>query len=304
MKRAPFLLVVLAGMFGLHACSNQSSNEGSQGNAQGILSGSAELLCDETVFPIIEDEANVFKGVYRNTGLDIVSMPEMEVINGLRRGDAQLAVITRELTTTEDSMFRARKITPRVSSFATDALAIVTSKANPDSMLTDTDVIDMVKGKRQGKILVFDHKNSSALRYFMELAGIDSINNREGVYAVNGTLELLKYVEGHKNAYGVMGLNWLYQPSDEMRTVMENVQVVGLKQASKDSTVYYKPSQSNLALNLYPFKRKLYLVNVQGKNAVGMGFAAFLYDERGQKVVLKSGLLPDSIPSRELIIRN
>jgi phosphate transport system substrate-binding protein len=49
--------------------------------------------------------------------------------------------------------------------------------------------------------------------------------------------------------------------------------------------------------------RNLYLVNCEGGPGPGTGFTSFVAGERGQRIVLKSGLLPDSIPSREVIIR-
>ena len=54
---------------------------------------------------------------------------------------------------------------------------------------------------------------------------------------------------------------------------------------------------------LYPLKRPIYLLNYQGKNGLGMGFASFVAGDIGQRIILKSGLLPVRIPSRELNVR-
>jgi phosphate transport system substrate-binding protein len=35
-----------------------------------------------------------------------------------------------------------------------------------------------------------------------------------------------------------------------------------------------------------------------------MGFASFLGGERGQRIILKSGLVPERVPSRKIMIRN
>ncbi|MEO5583173.1 MAG: hypothetical protein ABIR66_10805, partial [Saprospiraceae bacterium] len=55
---------------------------------------------------------------------------------------------------------------------------------------------------------------------------------------------------------------------------------------------YLRPYQYNLQDRLYPFTRDLYFVSTSGLNDVGMGFIAFVAGEIGQKIVLKSGLLP------------
>jgi phosphate transport system substrate-binding protein len=35
-----------------------------------------------------------------------------------------------------------------------------------------------------------------------------------------------------------------------------------------------------------------------------MGFGSFLSGERGQRIILKSGLLPERTPGRKILIRN
>ena len=55
---------------------------------------------------------------------------------------------------------------------------------------------------------------------------------------------------------------------------------------------------------MYPLTRSLYVINCEGGTGLGTGFASFIAGERGQRIVLKSGLLPDSIPSREINIVN
>ena len=55
----------------------------------------------------------------------------------------------------------------------------------------------------------------------------------------------------------------------------------------------------------YPFIRKIYLLNYQGRTGLGMGFASFVKSEVGQRITLKSGLAPIKIPTREIrIIKN
>lgn len=301
-------MLVIFSVSASFSCSERRGDTegGSKTENHGITVGKALLLCDETILPLVEDEVDVFEGLYQQTDITIEAYPEIVAVNKLRTGDAQLAVLTRELTYSEDSIFRSKKIIPRTLAFATDALALVTNRASTDTVLSVEEVMKMMKGEaREGRLLVFENGNSSSLRYFNELAGIGASSN-SNVYAVGSTLEVLKYVEKHKDVYGVVALNWLYQPSMEIDAIIDNVHVVGIqdKAGNNGDEVCYKPSQSNLALGLYPFQRRLYFVNVQGRNAVGMGFSSFLYGERGQKIVLKSGLLPDSIPGREILIKN
>jgi phosphate transport system substrate-binding protein len=45
------------------------------------------------------------------------------------------------------------------------------------------------------------------------------------------------------------------------------------------------------------------LLNYQGYQGLGMGFASFIGGEIGQRIILKSGLVPVRIPGRNIKIR-
>jgi phosphate transport system substrate-binding protein len=50
--------------------------------------------------------------------------------------------------------------------------------------------------------------------------------------------------------------------------------------------------------------RDLYIINAQGFSGLGMGFASFVAGDIGQRIILKSGLLPVRVPGRKINIRN
>jgi phosphate transport system substrate-binding protein len=45
------------------------------------------------------------------------------------------------------------------------------------------------------------------------------------------------------------------------------------------------------------------MINYQGFSGLGMGFASFIAGDIGQRIILKSGLMPIRLPSRNIIIR-
>src|SRR5690606_29223635 len=116
---------------------------------------------------------------------------------------------------------------------------------------------------------------------------------------------IIKYVHENPQTIGVIGINWLVQPAKEFSDMVDEIKVLGVKNLSgrNGDDGFYYPSQDNLALGKYPLARELYIVNATGARGLGFGFASFIGGERGQRLVLKSGLLPDSIPPREIIIR-
>src|ERR1700752_4350075 len=101
---------------------------------------------------------------------------------------------------------------------------------------------------------------------------------------------------------GVVGLNWLYQPNPGMQQKAAMVNILSVKDTNGKAYVY--PSQESVAKREYPLARVLYIVNCQGYEGLGMGFASFIAGEKGQRIILKSGLAPVREPSRNIIIRN
>lgn len=299
--RALVLISISIISVGFLSCNNTPSKD-----SVGILTGRANVLVDETIAPLIEDQISVFESSYTNAELTMVPKPENEVVNTLLKDSAQLAIMTRELSEKELNFFKAKTIYPRTVRFATDAIAIITHKNNKDSTILVEDIIKIMQGRSVEGIqsLVFDNANSSTVAYFRKLAQVDKLPEK-GVYALKGNADILKYVNENPQSVGVVGINWIVEPPANSLGYVENIKTLGVKnqQGKPGDDGFYKPTQSNLALNLYPFTRVLYCINVQGKEAIGLGFSSFLHGERGQRLILKSGLLPDSIPSREIIIR-
>lgn len=267
-----------------------------------ILKGKATVYVDETILPIVEDEAAVFETEY-DAKLKLVSKSENEIINDLFYDSARIVVLTRTLSAKELKAFKSKKITPRITPFATDAVAFIRNKTTNDTLIALQDIIDFVHGKAipNIKALVFDNANSSTARYISEISGLP-VNNQKNIFSFKTNEEVLKYVAKNNGMVGVIGMNWIFQPPLDLQETIDNVNVLGVKGINE--TNYFFPTQDNLAQGKYPLARHLYIVNCQGYSGLGMGFGSFLTGERGQRIILKSGLVPEQIPTRKIKIRN
>jgi phosphate transport system substrate-binding protein len=270
-------------------------------NKESILKGTATILVDETLTPIIEDQVAVFESKY-DAKINIVSKSESEVVISLFKEKSGIAVLSRNLTIEENKIFEQKKITPKITKFATDAIALISNKAHKDTLIDLKNVIEFMQGKQNSSIkgLVFDNPNSSTVRYMNDLAGIKEIPQK-GVFSFKTNQEVIKFVAQNEGMIGVVGVNWLFQPMPDMQEYVDKVNVLGVKSLSGGN--YYMPTQNNLAEGKYPLARDLYIINAQGYTGLGMGFASFVAGDIGQRIILKSGLLPVRIPGRKIIIR-
>lgn len=282
---------------------NCKKNEDVSTNEETILKGKTTIFVDETILPIVEDQVMVFESKY-DAKITVVPKSESEVLNNLFYKKVQIVVIARDLTKKELNIFEQRKIVPKITKFAIDGIAFVSNKSSNDTLIALKDVIGFMKGERNSKIkgLVFDNPNSSTIDYMNKLSGLNNLPDKD-VYTVKTNNEVLDFVSKNNGMIGIVGVNWLSQPNKAMEPVIKNLNVLSVKGLTKDG--FYAPSQSNLGLGKYPLLRDLYIVNCQGYSGLGMGFASFISSDIGQRIVLKSGLLPYVIPGRNLnIIRS
>lgn len=295
MKRSILIFLISVTLF---SCRNSSDE-------QTYTSGSTNVLVDESFAPIIEDQAYVFQSIYSKAQLNLVCKPENELMQLFLDDSIRVAILSRMLTKEEAKFYENRKIKMRTTRFAIDGIALITHQSSLDSTTTVIEVLNVLQGKSSKiKNLIFDNPNSSTVRYFKEMAGVKVLPNK-GVYALKSTSAVINYVYNNPGSIGVVGVNWMQQPDVSLEQIVAHLKILGIKNLPNKpgSDAYYKPSQNDIALGFYPFTRSLYVINCQGGPGLGAGFASFLAGERGQRIILKSGLLPDQVPSREVMIK-
>lgn len=291
------------------SCKNEPKTVNAQQDQidENMTYGNLTLYTDVTVQPIVEDVTAVFSSIYTKAHITQVNKNESDIVNAMIRDSAQVAVLTRMLTDEEQANFTKTGIKPKITHFATDALALITNKIATDTVINLEEVYKVLQGNNSSSIkqLVFDGAGSSTIQMLMKGAGVTKIPSK-GVYSLKSTQDVIKFVHDNAGSIGVVGVNWLVQSPQQLEQYVENIKVVGVDNVKidKGEKKYYKPTQSNIADGSYPLTRKLYLLNYQGKLGLGMGFANYITAPDGQRIILKSGLLPVKIPPREIEVRS
>ncbi len=268
--------------------------------------GDLTMLVDESFHNVIDDQVEVFKSDYPDVHFKVITGNENKILPTFLNDSIRVMVLSRMLTTEEENVYKKRKIPVFTSRFAIDGIALVTHPNSPDSTMTVEEVVAILKGEsKSGKNLVFDNAYSATLRYFKDLAQIKQLPVK-GVYTLNTNDDVIKYVGQHENFIGVVGVNWLLQGNTDREGFIAKVKILGVKNVSgkKGDDAYYKPTQKNLISGIYPFLRNIYIINGEGKNGLGTGFANWLVSQRGQLIVLKSGLGPHKLTSRDFNLKD
>ena len=313
MKIKAYTTVLAAGMAGLFSCGNSSDTPLST-----PTSGYTKISVDESFQPILESHVNTFEGIYKRADIDAAYRPEGEVVKDLINDSTRIAILSRELTAEEVATIEKNKRIPRTTRIAVDAVALITNPNNPDSLLTLDEVKDIFNGrvKKWGELeentklgditIVFDNNNSSTARYVRDSLTTDK-KLPQNTFAANSHQALIDYVAQNENALGVIGVNWISDLDDSTAvSFLNKIKVVGISEDPAPLTTesFYQPYQAFIAQQAYPLRRYLYVISTEGRTGLGTGFASFLGGDQGQRIFLKSGLVPATMPVRVVGFRN
>lgn len=274
-------------------------------------SGSIKISVDETFAPIVESQVYTFQHLYEYAKVKAEYKSESEAFDDLIADSVRLIIATRKLNAAEDAYFKKLKLFPTTSTIAYDGIALIVHHENKDTLLDLNKLKDILTGKTTSwkKLnpssslsninIVFDNPASSTVRYIREFIGRDSLP--KNCFAVKTNKAVLDYVTKNKNSIGIIGVNWISDFNDtNTQSFLKNVKVIGLKSDNPeaDPTTYYKPYQAYIAKKYYPLMREVYIINREARAGLGSGFSAFVAGEKGQRIILKAGLVPAIAPIR------
>jgi phosphate transport system substrate-binding protein len=312
MKGFPIILGVLFLILIASGCTNRS-----QGYSDTPTTGNIKIAADETFAPIMESQIQVFQAIYHFAQITPLYLSEADAFKALLIDSVRMVVASRKLNPSEEAFFKAKKIFPKQTLIAADAITLVVNPENTDSLMSVNDIKDILNGNvknwrqlqstsKLGKMqVVFDNQGSSTVRYML-----DSIMHGDKLSpeltALTYNKDVVDYVAKNKNAIGIIGVNWVSDHSDSTSmSFLNKVKIVRLsKEAKATLDNSYKPYQAYIAQHVYPFIRYLYVINAEPRTGLASGFAAFIASDRGQRIILKSGILPATQPLRIIHIRD
>lgn len=270
-------------------------------------SDDVHIAVDETFRDIMEEEIGTFGLLNPASAMKPVYCSEDSAIRMLLRDSVRCAITTRKLSKDELDVLKNYKLDAKQAMIATDAFALIVSKDNPDTLITVSEIRDIVSGRitrweqlkhsgKKGELkLVFDNSGSSTVRYMRDslLAGQQVAGN---LYAQGSNQAVIDAVKDNPEIIGVVGANWLKGKSDSVLTSFENLDVKVLKVARKDgkNEIGWRPYQYRILTGDYPLIRSVYVILTDPRvRSYTKSFFYFLKGQKGQTIICNSSqLLP------------
>ncbi len=283
-----------------------SCNNKEQGNT--MNSGYIKIAVDQTMEPVLQAAINVFESE-NDAIIDPIYTSEQEAIEMLLADTVRLAVTTRRLTPFEQHSFSEKKFQPEEIRIALDAIALVVHPSNPDSIINVQNLRRILTGEvkkwqeiypdsKLGAIqVVFDNTNSSIVRYANDSICRDKPLSSD-LNALNLNEEVVEYVSENPGSLGLIGVNLISDAYDSTVIDFTNrIQVMRVTwDENPDRHNAVQPYQYYIYNGQYPFIREVFIILNDPRGELPKGFARFLSSDKGQRIILRSGLLPSVMP--------
>jgi phosphate transport system substrate-binding protein len=278
--------------------------------------GKIKICVDESFQPLIDSEVFTFSHLYSSAKITPMYKPEYDVINDFMNDSVKVIVTSKKLSDYQIQYLRDTLVIARTTTYAYDALALVTNKQNKDTLVKYNNVKDIFTGKARkwkdinpksklGDVrVIFDNTKSGNIRYFKELFEIkDSLSGN--FYAVKNNAEVIDFVSRNPDAMGIVSVNWISDKDDSLSmSFINKVNVLAVSQQFINDGSYYRPYQGSIYDKSYPFVREIYFISRETFAGLGSGFINWACAEQGQRIVLKSGLVPATMPIRLVQIKH
>lgn len=291
--------------------------------------GSATIYCDDGFKNILQEEIEVFEFSYPESSIIPFYVSEQEAIDTLMADATQAIIVTRELTKEQKEYLKKKyKRVVRSNCIAVDAVALITNKENNVNSLSTKEIGEILNGKitKWSQLagndttqinLIFDNAGSSTISYLKEkfLENGRKISDNPNAFAQKNNAQVFDVVKKDKNALGVISVSWLGAdlssakniPVDKrvedyknetdtivptLTTEVNVVKVSNPTEANDFDPTAYEPYQVYINSGEYPLFRKVYMISTASNSTVLHSFYTFVTGFAGQKIIMKTGILP------------
>ncbi|MDB5258419.1 MAG: phosphate transporter substrate-binding protein PhoT family [Chitinophagaceae bacterium] len=218
---------------------------------------------------------------------------EKKLYDYIRTDKVDLIFRSYLLTTIEKKDIEKRKLIPKINALWTDGLAVIAANHFSKDNLSEEELIAVLTNHSTAFHVIVDNSNTSTYDLIFDKYTVGQ--QRANAYAAGSEDSVISAVEQHDNYIGLIGSSYF---TVDKESLPKGVKLLGLIPKGQKKAEY--PFQDQLYNGVYPLTRQIHAINVGTRDGSGSAFASFILSERGQRIILKAGLLPAKIPPRTI----
>lgn len=276
--------------------------------------GSLVMMTAEDIYPVIDLQVQTFTRIYEKAKITDLQTSTRDAVVQMLNDSVKLIVIPRELNAEEKKIVQKNSLDISSIKIAYDGVAVIVNERNGVKNITVQMLHDIVSGKvtswssvpgshlSSATVVGIQNQNSGVYEFVHQrIIPGDSFTNQVNICA--SIPDVISTVSEHPNAIGFIPISWL---KDQPNTIA--VLAVGDPAFKRDSTSttmeYFTPEQAYIYQTYYPLSRPVYLYTHNSGGGVALGFASFAAGAEGQKIIVKNGLVPATMPVRLVHLNN
>jgi len=279
--------------------------------------GKIKIAVDESYQLLTDAELYTFQSTYKDAQITPLYLPCDSIVKLFLDDSVKVIITSRKLNDNQEAYLRGKSFIPRTTKIAWDAVAFIVNKSNPDTLIRYNTVRDIFIGKTPDWKQINPHSKLSDLKVVFDNAGSNNVYTITEKFGLTGSLpkycysvkknsEVVNFVENHPEAIGIISVNWISDPRDSIsHSFLSKIKVVSVtSEYDSDGPDYYSPHPAYIANKQYPFIRDVYTINRETFAGLGTGFTSFVAGDAGQRIILKMGMLPATLPIRLIKIKS
>lgn len=310
----PVCCAALAALTALTGCDDKKRTDIS----------TATMVCDNSFENIMEQEIDIFEYTHPKNFVLCRYVSQAEAIDSLVQGNTRTAVIGRDLTKEERVALKKKYPALRSMKIAVDAVALIINDENAVDFVSTRELGDILAGTttRWNDLspdgadreinVVFDNQGSGLATYMRDSL-LDGRQFGPNVRTVGSIEKVFETVKEHPGAMGVIGVSWLTRDLNvdttsidlRVKELQSDDPVVGqeindrmdnsgvkVMAVMRNDALRYKPYQQYIYDGSYPLTRPMYMITTGSPVGAAGKFYTFVTSSDGQKLIMKTGILP------------
>ncbi len=292
------LLLLLCCSFVFLACKEDHTKE--ETKAAVIPTDTIYFAADSSQATVLRSLIQVYEGLNPYSIVIPIYDKEKTLYAYLKSNRVDFIFRSYNITEKEQEDITRRHLIPKVAAVWNDALAVIAHKDVAIDSISEVQLQDAIRNTSSRFKVVLDNANTSAYavlnaHYFPEVKDIKA-------YAAGSEQAVIAQVKKDKTYLGLVSSVYFSGFHDAKDTLLKGVKVIGIV-PSKGTSIAQYPFQDQIYNKVYPLAREITCINLGAKNSFGSSFVAFVLSERGQRIILKAGLLPATIPPRSIELK-
>src|SRR4030095_4457395 len=272
--------------------------------------GELTVGVDEGISPLVREESSEFMRLNKDSKINLTVKTSKEVISELNSGLFKTIVSGRDLTKEEADIFSANTIELKKSKFALDGIGVIVNPKNPLKKLNFNELRRIFTGEQDdwknldgdnkdvysGKIKVFIVRKNASIHDIFKEKVLASADYGKGDAVCSTSSQMMNVIKTNEDAIGFISMAWITVSNDTLDSGVKALKIAEVDPKTGAVGEYVSLHQGYIANKTYPLITEAYIISSDFSMNLSVGFTSFMVSYDGQRIVLKSGLVPVTQP--------